>query len=106
MVANAPLVRVATVGANGQAEIILNNPFSFNIVISQIGITCLTATGAQAGGQGQAYRNAAPISPFFPPDTLGGDPPEIISAGDYIRLTLASAVVGAVMTAAFKWTRE
>ncbi len=101
--ARPPIVRTATVDSAGRAEIQFTSPFSFAIKVSQIGITCLTATGAQGGGQGQAYRNSAPISPFFPPDTLAGEPAEVVNAGDLIRLTLTNAVVAAVLTAAFKW---
>jgi hypothetical protein len=49
---------------------------------------------------GQMYFNGSPVSPFYNPDTIAGDPPIDAGPGDEVRFTVAGAVPGAVLTIA------
>lgn len=92
-----PVIRTATVDASTNAEVVFTSPTALPIQVTQIGIT-MPGGGAVTG---QAYFNSAPISPFFPPDTIAGSPSQPMGPGDAIRLVVTGAAPGAVLTGAF-----
>lgn len=95
MLNRAPLVRSATTTAAGVASVQIQSRGPHVWRVTQIGVT-MPGAGSVIG---QMYFNGAPVSPFFPPDAIAGDPPIMLGPGDEIVLTVTGATAGTVLTA-------
>jgi len=97
----APLTKSATTDATGVATVAFQVRGPHVWRVRQIGVT-MPSAGSVIG---QMLFNGSPVSPFFPPDAIAGDPPIDMGPGDEITLTVTGAAPGTVLTGAMYFTQ-
>ena len=97
----APVTLSAVADASGNATIAFRSRGPNIYEITQIGIT-MPGAGSVIG---QCYFNGSPVSPFFPPDTIGGPPSQLVGPGDELTLVVTGAAAGKVLIGAFYYNQ-